>query len=191
MLSVPNADSTVVKAELALTAQQQTAILAFLAKPMRLYAILDAARDPEVLQSLLVHGEPYYSLYDGLEGEKLADVAPYLVELSPASTLVAELVRVHWGKSWGVFLYCQADFKTMRRHLRRFLMVENDRGKNVYFRFYDPRVLRAFLPTCTPAECAEFFGPITMYLVESDQSGTILGFSQNDVSGLRTDVLRF
>ena len=34
---------------------------------------------------------------------------------------------------------------------------------------HDPRVLRVFLPTCTPDELSDFFGPIGSFLVESDQ----------------------
>jgi hypothetical protein len=39
-------------------------------------------------------------------------------------------------------------------------------GERVYFRFYDPRVMRVFLPACTPEDTTQFFGPIQNYLVE-------------------------
>ena len=48
----------------------------------------------------------------------------------------------------------------MRRHLRRFLLVKNEAGARCRFRFYDQRVLRAFLPSCTPEETVHFFGPL-------------------------------
>ena len=43
------------------------------------------------------------------------------------------------------------------------------KGKDMYFRLYDPRVLRVFLPTCTPDELTDFFGPIGTFLIESDK----------------------
>ena len=44
------------------------------------------------------------------------------------------------------------------------------------FRFYDPRVFRDFLPTCTPKEAIAFMGPITTWWVESEDSSKLLGF---------------
>ena len=51
--------------------------------------------------------------------------------------------------------------------------------KEVYFRFYDPRVLRTFLPTCTPEETTEFFGPVRSYLVEAEEPETLLIFTDS------------
>jgi hypothetical protein len=34
------------------------------------------------------------------------------------------------------------------------------------FRFYDPRVLSVFLPTCLPEQITEMFGPVTHFFVE-------------------------
>jgi hypothetical protein len=156
--------------EAALTPEQQARVLEYFARQkLPLFALLDAARAPEVLQTLRVHGEVYYSLYDGAEGEALDDVAPYLVQLNSRSPLVDALVRERWGQSWGVFLWALTDLKALRRHLRRFLMVQDSKGKDMYFRFYDPRVLRVFLPTCTPEELTNFFGPVGSWLIESAQ----------------------
>lgn len=154
----------------ALTPAGQAQALAYIAQQrLPLYALLDAARDPGVLAALRSSGEVYYSLYDGAEGESLDPVAPYLVQLHAQSPLTHTLVRDHWGRSWGVFLWALADFKAVRRQLRRFLMVQDAQGKDMYFRFYDPRVLRVFLPTCTPQEAVDFFGPINAFLIESDK----------------------
>ena len=60
-----------------------------------------------------------------------------------------------------------APFEEIRRHLRRFLRVKDERGRRLLFRYYDPIVLAAFLPTCTAAELAEVFGPIDAFLVET------------------------
>ena len=114
-----------------------------------LYAILDAARDIKILALLMQAKEEYQSLYEGVEGAKLAQVAPYLVKLGKDSPLLGSLLLEGWGNSWGVYLTCAGEFQEVRRHLRHFLEVQLPDGKQVYFRFYDPRVLRVFLPTCT------------------------------------------
>jgi hypothetical protein len=153
-----------------------------------LFALVDAARDPRCLRTLQSHAEIYYSLYDGKQGEELEDVAPYLVQLSRGSRLTAALLE-QWGNSWCTLVYCESDFRALRKHLRKFLIVENDAGKRTYFRFYDPRVLRAFIPPCTPAERADFFGPIVHFLVEGHEPDMGLIFSRP--AGGSADSIRF
>ena len=38
-----------------------------------------------------------------------------------------------------------------------------------YFRYYDPRVLRVYLPTCNARELQTVFGPVLRYLVEDEK----------------------
>lgn len=141
-----------------------------------LYVILDAARDIKILALLMQSKEEYQSLYDGVEGAKLAQFAPYLVRLQKDSLFLGSLLLEGWGNSWGVYLTCAGEFQEVRRHLRHFLEVTLPDGKQVYFRFYDPRVLRVFLPTCTEDEANQFFGPIEHYLAEDEKPETLLQF---------------
>ncbi|HVK66855.1 MAG TPA: DUF4123 domain-containing protein [Polyangium sp.] len=141
-----------------------------------LYVVLDAARTDRILTVVRESVDRYRSLYEGIDGEALEDVAPYLVELSPTSPLLPRLVEEGWGNRWGIFVEYPRDFKELRRHLRRFLMVADaDTRKKFYFRFYDPVVLREFLPTCTPKQRAELFGEIGAFLVE-DAFGQVARF---------------
>jgi hypothetical protein len=41
--------------------------------------------------------------------------------------------------------------------------------ESLFFRFYDPRVMRNYLPTCPPAQLAEFFGPVDFYIAEAEE----------------------
>ena len=144
-----------------------------------LFALLDAARSYQVLEILRPSGEQYQSLYEGPQGEELADWAPYLVALPAGSPLREALVREGWGQSWGVYLTCPLSFAEVRKHFRKFLLVKSQEdGRTLYFRFYDPRVLRLFLPTCNATEAAEFFGPIREFLMEAADPGSLLRFTQ-------------
>lgn len=153
-----------------------------------LFAILDAARDINVLALLVRHKEEFQSLYEGPEGAKLGQVAPYLVRLKKDSALVEALVREGWGQSWGVYLTCTTEFPDVRRHLRHFLEVKLPDGNQVYFRFYDPRVLRTYLPTCTPEETNQFFGPIKNYLLEDENPEKLLQFSDQGQGVIKTGI---
>ncbi|HEX8200656.1 MAG TPA: DUF4123 domain-containing protein, partial [Isosphaeraceae bacterium] len=152
-------------------------LLLLRSEPQPLYALLDAARAPDVLLALRGSGEEYQSLYEGPRGDELADFAPYLVALPTGSPLCATLVRAGWGRGRGVFLTCPEPFAVVRKHFRHFLLVQSEDGRTLYFRFYDPRVLRLFLPTCNPPETAAFFGPIGAFLMEADDPRRLLRFT--------------
>lgn len=141
-----------------------------------LFMLADAARGERVLELLRESVEDFRSLYEGTQGEVLAEVAPYLVALPPQSRLLRTLVLEGWGRSWGVFLRCELSLGEVCRHLRQFLMVQNPRGVPLYFRFYDPRVLRAFLSTCTSQEALQFFGPIRAFYLEGSSPQELLRF---------------
>src|SRR5581483_2740190 len=78
-------------------------VLAMLERSQPLFAILDAARTPRVLELLAGAVERFECLYSGESAVHLAACAPYLVELPRKSRLLRKLVREGWGQSWGVF----------------------------------------------------------------------------------------
>jgi len=141
-----------------------------------LFALVDAARDRYALALLLQSKAQYQSLYEGPKGESLSDVAPYLVGLPKDSELLSKLVLEGWGKSWGVYLKCAAEFQDVRRHLRHFMEVRHPSGEQVYFRFYDPRVLRLYLPGLGSDKAGQFLGPIHCYLMEDEDPNQLLQF---------------
>ncbi|MCM3874999.1 MAG: DUF4123 domain-containing protein [Thermoanaerobaculia bacterium] len=167
--------------------------------PEPLYAVLDAARDLKALNWSKESGEEYQSLYDGDSARDLEMFAPYLVRFSKPSPLLRKLVAKAWGQSWGIYLTSAASFPDLRKHFRHFLIAQIEGGgdKNVYFRFYDPRVLRVYLPTCTPQEVRQFFGPIGSFLLETEDASRLLrfragakGLEPEDLSLEKSDVPR-
>src|SRR5262249_36003644 len=120
------------------------------------YALLDAARGERVYDAVRGCGRPFEPLYDGKLAPELAGVAPYLVELAADHPFTGQLLGEGWGDSWGCFLSAPVDLRGLRRHLRRFLKVRTENRKTLVFRYYDPRVLRLYLPTCTPGELDTF-----------------------------------
>lgn len=135
------------------------------AEPLPLFAILDAARDPVVYLRIHECSERKESLYQDAAPE-LAFVAPYLIALPRSSPFLDSLVREGWGDSRGVFLTSDRPFDEVRKHLRRLLTVRTEAGAPLLFRFYDPRVLRVYLPTCTAEEASSFLGPSSRWLAE-------------------------
>ncbi len=162
------------------TAKKTTAALAqFATLTAPLYCLLDAACDQTIPSLLALTQEQKQCLYDGQSATDLANWAPYLVKLPPGSPFTKALLDLGWGKGWASYFTSHASFEEIRHHFRKFLMVQVQGGEEVYFRFYDPRVLREFLPTASPNEVTIFFGPVQEWLIEADKPETMLILRQN------------
>jgi hypothetical protein len=140
---------------------------------LSVWAILDCARDDRIYPALRTSQLDYLSLYSGRLHPAVEAAAPHLIELAPTYRFTPKLIEMGWGQSWGVFVRTE-DGANLRGHLRKFLRVQDHTGRTLIFRYYDPRVLRVFLPTCQPEELSTFFGPIHSYLVESGDGGRSL-----------------
>ena len=133
----------------------------------RIYAVLDGARDPRVRALLRSTNAPAWCLYRGELSDAVAAVAPWLVRLARGQPYTRVLLDAAWGKSWGILLSSGSPSKELRFHLRRFLLARTTEGTRLLFRYYDPRVLRAYLPTCTAEETRLFFGPLSGLAAEA------------------------
>jgi len=142
----------------------------------KVFAILDGARDeriyPHVIESTLEH----CCLYRGELEPDLAAAAPYLVQLEPDAPFTGWMIAQGWGDSWGIFAKAPATLPELRRHFRRFLMVYDPNGNPLYFRYYDPRVLRVYLPTCNAEETAALFGPVERYFLEAEDANVLMQY---------------
>ena len=146
-----------------------------------LFAVLDGASVPELPQILWEHEPEHVCLYRGELEPDMAEVAPYLVKLEydhPFTKLVCEQ---GWGKHWGIFVITPAEvhLRDLRNHFRKFLMVYDPDGKLIYFRYYDPRVLRVYMPTCNAEDTKIVFGPISCYMLEGEEPSVLLRFSSD------------
>lgn len=138
------------------------------ASKLSVYAILDGARDDRIYPAVLGCGLPHCCLYTGNLPKEMWETAPYLIHLKPGAPFTEELLRSGWGDSWGIFAATTATLEELRRHFRKFLRVQDEAGKSLIFRFYDPRVMRVYLPTCNAAEQKTVFGPISLYCMEGE-----------------------
>ncbi len=151
------------------------------------YAVLDGARDSRIAG--LARGELVRCLYRGTLPKELGEAAPHLMRVWPGNEPSERFFKQGWHDAWGVLLAYTGPIKVLYRHLRRFLRARTEDGRMLLFRWYDPRVLRAWLPTCTPEEIEFFFGPIEAIAVEDEAPGAfyvfrraLRGFEQRHVS---------
>jgi Domain of unknown function (DUF4123) len=140
------------------------------------FALLDGASVPGLRDKLHQVRPEFECLYRGDLEPDLAEVAPYLVRLERKSDFTGWVLTEGWGKHWGLFACAESDLHTMRQHFRRFLVVHDQAGKPMYFRYYDPRVLRTYLPTCNGRELTEMFGPVESFVLEGEEAKVLLRF---------------
>ena len=132
------------------------------------YAVLDGASIENLLPMLYKHEPENVCLYQGDLEPDMAEVAPYLVKLEREAKFTDWLLEIGWGNHYGIFAVAFSDLKQTRQHFRKFLTVYDSNGKPLLFRYYDPRVLRIFLPTCNTQELEQFFGKLDFLFLESE-----------------------
>jgi Domain of unknown function (DUF4123) len=161
----------------------------------KVFTIVDGAQDRRIYGAVDGSRQDRSSLYsvDRRWGGQdlpwqLLMAGPYLVELDPDEQFTQYLLRNGWDRHWGIFFRSDADMQKVRRHFRELLVVRDEAGKRLMFRYYDPRVLRAYLPTCLPGELRTIFGPVNVYLVPGDDPETVILF-RFDGTHLSKDVV--
>jgi len=160
----------------------------------KVFALLDAARKPEIAVKPYEFQAKWVSLYKGEPEEALFDVAPYLVCLGDREEknegLIQWVLDELWGNSCGVFIYSSAGIDALHTHFQQFLIVTDEEGKGLYFRFYDPRVLKIFLPTCKREELRTFFGPVASFMMEdgSPDKKSIFSLLEGELSTEKKDI---
>jgi hypothetical protein len=99
---------------------------------MKLYAILDTARDERIYQALGEYRCEYRHLLRGSLPPVLEKVAPHLVEVNPGSGFARWLIEEGWGMSWGIFLASPARLDILKNHFRDLVRVKDEEGRSIY-----------------------------------------------------------
>ncbi|MDA7745998.1 DUF4123 domain-containing protein [Psychromonas sp.] len=146
------------------------------------YGIFDGARNKSIEKIIRLGTLKSYCLYEGKLSYQMSVAAPYIVKLERDHPQTNELLSKGWGNSWGVFAVTHppATLINVRHNCRKIARVKSPEGKNLVFRYYDPRVLRIYLPTCNLEEAQKVFGPISEFIVEGEKPNTLHRFKIKD-----------
>jgi len=127
----------------------------------RLYAILDATSFDNLLIEIGKSGLEFESLFSGEDALVLSGEAPYIVALDPAKPkAVRDLLQAAKLPHAGFIIETDASIDDLRRHYASWLNVTIEEGTQMaLFRFYDTRILLAFLGTLQATDAAAFWGP--------------------------------
>ena len=145
----------------------------------RAFAIVDGAACDDLLDQLAEHEPDSCCLYPGELEPDVEALSPYLIALEKDHPFTEWLIANLPGKPWGILVRANATLRQLRKHFRAFLNVKNEQGENLYFRYYDPRVLRLFLPTCDTEQLETLFAPVTTYFAEIE-AGAFMTYRYED-----------
>jgi pSer/pThr/pTyr-binding forkhead associated (FHA) protein len=146
------------------------------ASACRLYALVDGAQAFKLAFAARLMGHDLYTLFSGELAETVAHVGPCLVVIGERSAFVRKWVE-EMGSHAGVLFESTTELNSVCAHLRNVFVATDEEGQEYFFRFYDPRVLRTFLPTCRKEELREFFGPIDRWIAESADGAAFTAFT--------------
>jgi hypothetical protein len=147
------------------TPPQWDRLLSIADSGISLMALMDACEEPEVQEKVPELGDRAQSLFQGPTQQKMSAIAPYLVQIDRP---VLQWIRNHLAdRPWGYFLLPNTphQLSSIRKHFRRFLLVDSPEGQELYFRFYDPRVIVGFLECCSIEERQLLMSPLKEILV--------------------------
>ena len=151
------------------------------------YLLLDAARMLSDMDKAQELNPNFVSLYKGGPEQHLSSVAPYLFQYGGNQSF-EDWIEENSGKSWGIFVRTKTDMEDTNYHFRKFLKVKTEDLQQLYFRFYDPRVLCIFLPTCDRKQIIEFFGPIEYFICEQEINSSYIVYSHKQGELIQTPI---
>lgn len=113
--------------------------------PARVYSL-----DENPIVEWLYHSTPLHEVFD---------VGPALVVLR-ANTALEKAFTEDWQNDAGLIIESDAPIQQLTEHLRSLIHVRVPGDASMLFRYYDPRVMRHWLPPMSPAEKDHLMGPI-------------------------------
>lgn len=124
--------------------------------PTRLYAVVDTAKLPGFLDFAAELPVEARCLLTAGVGVDIRHVAAHLISLPDRRALKAVFRRT-WGRQAAIFLQSRKTSRALATHLRQFSIAEKPNGDLSIFRYYDPRVFRAFIENVIPAQYKAVF----------------------------------
>lgn len=128
--------------------------------PMQTYAILDAAKIPNLPELLEDSGLEHRCLFKGDAYDELKDVAPWVVRLEEGNSFARSLFTRSdapwhlWDSEPGIYIRSRSDLDEMWRHFRKFTRIKDETGKWFFQRFWEPRMIK----DCAESSASPFAG---------------------------------
>lgn len=142
--------------------------------PLQVFALLDASQSADIPICLEGFSNPARCLFDGAAYEDMAEVAPWLVELTRYSDVWDWFVEEGFGRNWGILIHSRLELPRLKTHLKKFLKIEDEDGERYFFKYYRPEHFNRYVPSFDDAQSAAFWRGIEAVYAESKGDATVL-----------------
>lgn len=89
---------------------------------------------------------------------RVLDAGPWVVHLAKAPEVARALERLDPSLPWGYYVHASIDLMSLRQTLRRFNLARlPNPDREVLFRYWDPRVMKAFLKIGSRSQRSKLF----------------------------------
>lgn len=143
-------------------------------QPLRAFLLLDASCDALIPFYAENFKEEARCLFDGSAFEDLGEVAPWLIEVERYGEAWDWYVENGWGRNWGVFLLTRLPMANVKRHLKKFLKIEDENGEVMFFKFYRPEHMRTYLPIFDDDQRESFLRGIDGIMTETEDGSAAI-----------------
>lgn len=142
--------------------------------PHYTYAVLDAAKIPNLPELLDASGLKHRCLFKGEAYDTSKEAAPWVVQLEDGNSFLLSLFTQseapwhHWEAAPGIYLRSNAPLDDIWNHFRHFVKLQKTDGSWLYFRFWDPCILLKIMTSATPSfpDPALLFGaPVASFVM--------------------------
>ncbi|MCX6270597.1 MAG: DUF4123 domain-containing protein [Bacteroidetes bacterium] len=154
------------------------------------FLLLDAARMGDNMDTAKQLCIRFDTLIQGKNKDLIIRYGPFLFDIQDNIQFKNWYFEQGWGDSWGVLVYSSEDQKSIVKHLGGLLLSKTPNGRDRYFRFYDPRVLRKYLPGCDKNQLKDFFGSIDYFITEDEDPEFGILFYLQDGKLLHTRITK-
>lgn len=136
-------------------------------KGTKTYALMDCALDSTIYPTIQASGCPNQKLYGESWQSGLADIAPHVVELTSSAKFSTELLTWDWYGNWGYFVQSTTSLSDLAQSFADLTTAKLSSGEEVFFRFFDPRVIRVFLAQASKNDLQSVFAKAERLVVPS------------------------
>lgn len=150
-----------------------------------LYMLLDAAQDRRILPALenSLHTRACLFSEEQISSE-LKAVSPFLVKIKKIDAFVMWCLSEGLHQHWMIFFTSpEIHVSELKLHFKRFSHVNSTDGKQLFFRYYDPRVLPTFLAVSDQRDRLEFFRRCKKIWVPQVSPTGVVQFLELDAEG--------
>ncbi len=155
----------------------------------RLFCMIDSARNPYTIPHLVMAlTRAADCLFSGNAKQELGDQTAWVADVTDDRATLEALLDEGYGKGMLSFAFSALDLRAFITHLKKFTKIRDAKGTEHFFRFYDPKVMRQYVPVFNETQHKAFFAGLTSAMFEDTRDPAKLIRFWSERGSLRNEI---